>query len=235
MRSKKTQSLSIYVCIALSFFCFITFLSKQSNLEIYPNPHDIKCNPVALYEGEIDEDLSNVMVPIPMKDRIYNKTGIQCVWASLECIGRYAGEKKLYDLTSDKDCQGYSSPSSAAHKLKQLHVRFEQTTRTEDRSLIEKSVVKERRGVLFGIPGHAMVMVHYDKDKQIIKYINNSDKELKIRTWKMSEFDQRWDGWICAIYADYDIIAIRKMTTQMKIIDGNNYFLAPRNYILFPN
>jgi len=118
------------------------------------------------------------MVPIPMKDRVYNKTGIQCVWASLECIGRYAEEKKLINLTNDSECQGYSSPSGSARKLIALNVKFEQTTSLSDKSLIRKAVVKEKRGVLFGIPGHAMVMVHYDEAKGIIKYINNGSKEL---------------------------------------------------------
>ena len=94
---------------------------------------------------------------------------------------------------------------------KKLGVKFEQTNSIKDRSLIKKAIVIEKRGVLFGIPGHAMVMVHYDEDKKIIKYINISDKELKIRTWKMSEFDQRWDGWICAIYADNDIIQMKDL------------------------
>ena len=234
MRSNKVNQFLLNVCIFLSFFIVLTYACKQTNTNLYPNPHNEKCNIVALYEGEVDEDLSDVMVPIPVKDRIYNKTGIQCVWASLECIGRYAGEKKLYDLTFDRECQSYSSPSSAASKLRQLKVKFEQTTSVNDRSLIQKAVVRDRRGVLFGIPGHAMVMVHYDTDKQIIKYINNSDKELKIRTWKMSEFNQRWDGWICAVYAENDFLVIRKITSQMKVRDGNDFFIAPKNYILFP-
>ena len=59
---------------------------------------------------------------------------------------------------------------------------------------------------LFAVPGHAMTLVHYDEVKGLIKYINNSDSSLKIRTWSMSEFNQRWDGWVCAVYADNDII-----------------------------
>lgn len=235
MRSNHANRFLLNVCIFLSLLTCLTFAVKQSKANIYPNPCDAICNIVSLYEGEVDEDLSDIMVPIPMKDRVFNKTGIQCVWASLECIGRYAEEKKLYDLTFDRDCQSYSSPSDAARKLSRLKVKFEQTTSVHDRSLIEKAVVRDRRGVLFGIPGHAMVMVHYDTEKQIIKYINNSDKDLKVRTWKMSEFNQRWDGWICAVYADHDFIVMRKVTSQMRIRDGNTFFIAPRNYILFPN
>lgn len=234
MQSKNIRLFLFHVCIFLSLFASIAYSFKRSDANLYPNPSD-KCNLASVYEGEPDENLSDVMVPIPTKDRVYNKTGIQCVWASLECIGRYAGEKKLYDLTFDRDCQSYSSPSDAARKLKQLKVKFEQTTSVNDRSLIYKAVVQDKRGVLFGIPGHAMVMVHYDDNKKIIKYINNSDKELKVRTWKMSDFNQRWDGWICVIYADNDFLFIKKLTSQMKIRDGENFFTAPRNYVLFPN
>ena len=46
----------------------------------YPEPGSPVSNPVAGYEGVPDEDLTDVMVPIPMKDRVFNKTGIQCVW-----------------------------------------------------------------------------------------------------------------------------------------------------------
>ena len=45
-----------------------------------------------------------------------------------------------------------------------------------------------------------------DEEKGIVQYINNSDKTLKIRTWTLKEFNQRWDGWICVVYADEDIV-----------------------------
>lgn len=204
----------------------------------YPNPsqpHEV--NPCAEYEGEPDDDLTDVMVPIPMKDRVFNKTSIQCVWCSLETIGRYAEEPKLIGLTDQSDCKSYASPSSAARKLKALGVRFEQTTSTSDRSLIIKSVVKERRGCLFAIPGHAMTLVHYDEAKGIVKYINNSDRTLKIRTWTMEEFNRRWDGWVCVIYADRDIIPDKYAppVAALPIIDRNNpQGTYTKEYILMP-
>lgn len=191
-------------------------------------------NPIASYEGVSEDDLENTMVPIPMADRVFNKTGIQCVWCSLETIGRYAKEPKLIDLTELSDCKSYSNPSSAARKLKQLNVKFEQTTSKSDRSLIIKSVVQEKRGCLFAIPGHAMTLVHYDEQAGIVKYINNSDRTLKIRTWTMQEFNRRWDGWICVIYADKDIIP-DKYSSKLPIIDRNNsQGNYDKNYILKP-
>lgn len=235
--------LAILIC-AVVILCSVAFTLPLSTMRgqsanQYPNPNvPVQINPVAEYEGEADEDLTDVMVPIPMKDRVFNKTGIQCVWCSLETIGRYAEEKKLINLTDLADCKSYASPSSAAVKLRQLKVTYEQTTSKSDRSLIIKSVVKERRGCLFAVPGHAMTLVHYDEQKGIVKYINNSDSTLKIRTWTMDEFNRRWDGWICAIYADNDIVPqkYQPKTPEIPVIDRNGpQGVYSKDYILQPS
>lgn len=222
----------LFLLIAI---CSLSISQTSKVPNIHPAADGRTHNPAALFEGPEDEDLSSVMVPIPMKDRVFNKTGIQCVWASLECIGRYAEEGRLTNLTSLPDCKSYSSPSGAAKKLKELGVRFEQTVSRSDRSLILKAVVKEKRGVLFDIPGHAMVLVHYDEEKGIVKYINNSDSSLKIRTWSMEEFNRRWDGWICAVYAEEDRIPWKRAAARIKIRDmENSGFVAYKDYVLFP-
>jgi hypothetical protein len=235
--------LSALVAISISIFSTCAFLPKQSIQSIskiervYPTPGTTCANPVAAYEGVEDEDLADVMVPIPMKDRVPNYTGIQCVWVSIEALGRYAEEPKLINLNKNSECKSYSGPASAARKLKQLGVKFEQTTSKSDRSLIIKSVAKERRGCLFAVPGHAMVLIHYDEEKGVVKYINNSDPTLKVRTWTMEEFNKRWDGWILVIYADNDIIPLKynPPATQIPIMDRNNsQGEYPKDYILFP-
>lgn len=234
--------MKILVSCILVLSCLIGNSSVSDSYKaVYPYVNAVEINPVASFEGKADEELTDVMVPIPIKDRVYNKTGIQCVWASVECIGRYAEEPKLINLTEDSECKSYAGPSSLASKLKKLNVKFEQTTSRSDRSLIIKAVVKERRGCLFAVPGHAMVLVHYDEEHGIVKYINNSDKTLQIRTWTLKEFEQRWDGWICVIYADKDIIP-KKYTKAypIPIIDkserqGNykeEYILQPLQLLL---
>lgn len=213
-----------------------TFCGQATNQ--YPNPGIQVQNPVAEYEGEADEDLANVMVPIPMKDRVFNKTGIQCVWCSLETCGRYAEEPKLIDMTKLDDCKSYSSPNRTAAKLNQLRVKYKQTMDKSNRSLIIKSVVNERRGCLFSVPGHAMTMVHYDEQKGIVKYINNSDRSLKIRIWTMDEFNRRWDGWVCVVYADNDIVPqkYQPTITDVPIIDRNGpQGVYKKDYILQPS
>jgi len=204
----------------------------------YPNVYlAADTNPIAAIEGAIDDDLSDVMVPVPMKDRVFNKTGIQCVWASTELLGRYAEEPKLIGLTNDPECKSYANTYSFARKMKQLNVRFETTTDPSDRSLIIKSVVKDRRGCLFCIPGHAMVLVHYDEKKGIVKYINNSDRSLAIRTWTMAEFNRHFDGWVSAIYADNDIIPQKyaPKIPNLPIIDrSQEQQVYDKEYILQP-
>lgn len=233
--------LFLFFCFGLNSHIKSSFGQVESvkNTRLYPDPANIVTfNPIATYEGEPDENLKDVMVPIPMKDRVFNKTSIQCVWCSLETIGRYAEEPKLIDLTEQKDCKSYASPSSAARKLNELGIRFEQTTSTKDRSLIIKSVVQEKRGCLFSIPGHAMTLVHYDEEKGIVKYINNSDSSLQIRTWSMSEFNRRWDGWVCVIYADKDIIPdkYKPKVPDLPIIDRNGpQGLYPTDYVFSPS
>jgi hypothetical protein len=234
----------------LILFLIVPFLFSGFNLQnpnelhgqlkekLYPDPSvAVFINPTEAYEGEADDDLSDVMVPIPLKDRVFNKTGIQCVWCSLETLGRYAEEPKLIGMTELSDFKRYSSPSIASRKLNELKVKFEQTNSKSDHSLIIKSVVKEKRGCLFAIPGHAMTLVHYDEEKGIVKYINNSDSSLKIRTWTIEEFNHRWDGWICVIYADNDIIPSKYRPSAFKIpiVDrNNNQKEYKKDYILQP-
>jgi hypothetical protein len=142
-----------------------------------------------------------------MKDRVFSKTSIQCVWCSCELLGRYAEEPKLINLTDDPECKVTAARRSCARKLNKIKVKFVQTTnRAEGRAMLRKAVTQERRGALFGVPGHAMNCVHYDEEKGVFKYINNSDRTLKVRTWTMSEFERRWDEWVLVIYADNDII-----------------------------
>lgn len=218
----------------LAFFILLITVNCSFAEKQYPDPFAVKvANPISAYEGESDEDLSGIMVPIPMKDRVFNKTGIQCVWATLECIGRYANEPKLINLTDLRDCKNYASPFSVSRKLTQLDVKFKQTNSKSDVSLIIKSIVDERRGCLFSVPGHAMTLVHYDEKNQIVKYINNSDPLLLIRTWSMTEFQKRWDGWICTIYADQDIIPSKYKS--FKIIDRNGpQGTYEKDYIILP-
>jgi len=216
----------LYIILALTFYLTLSIPN--------PNDHGLARSPIEVMY--VDEDLEGLMCPIPMKDRVYNYTEIQCVYSSIEMLGRYAQEPKLYDLTSNPDCQGYSGPSLASQILRGLNVKFEQTTNYRDRSLIIKGVVRERRGVLFDIPGHAMVLVHYDEEAGIVKYVDNSDPDLKVRTWTMRRFNNEWDGWIMIIYADNDIIPnyYIRIAEKIPVINRDGSIRINKGLILFP-
>lgn len=196
-------------------------------------------NPVAHIEGAPDDELQDVQVPVPMKDRVFNKTGIQCVWCSHELLGRYAEEPKLIGLTDHADCKGTAGPADVDRKLTQIKVKYAQVKfdKPKAREFIRKAVVEERRGITFSVPGHVMNLVHYDEKKKVVKYINNSDRQLLIRTWSMDEFERHWEGWVSTIYADKDIIPNKYAPTHaLEIIHrgGRNDAFGP-NYILRPS
>ncbi len=97
----------------------------------------------------------------------------------------------------------------------------------------------EGRGCLFGIPGHAMVLVHYDDEKKVVKYVNNSNSKLPVQTWTLDQFNQKWDTWVIVIYADPDVIPQKvlrlDLPNQIPIIDRNNpQGKYPKNYIPIP-
>ena len=222
--------------ISWSLVLFVPMLVLCANwigCDLYPSPFLISKNPVSSYEGKEEEDLSSVQVPIPEKDRVPNKTGIQGVWSSIETLARYCGEKKLYEITENNEYKSYAGPGSARRMFEKYEIEYEMTTSTKDRSLLIKGCMVENRGCGFGIPGHVMTMVHYDEEKGVVKYIDNSDLQLKIRMWSMDEFNRRWDGWVFIIRAKNDRISARKdIPIKDRGIKQGSY---DKNYIFFPN
>jgi hypothetical protein len=200
--------------------------------ELPANEHLTKFTPAYVSDAD-DENLENVQSPIPMKDRVPNRTGIQCVWASIEVIGRWAEEPKLVNppLTSRAECKSYSSPTLAAKELTTLGVKFEQTygDKAAGVKLIKKAM-EEGRGCLWGVPGHAMDLIHYDEEKNVVKWIDNSDSRLAVQTTTVDKFKERWDSWVLVIYADKDIIPSklgRSLARTIPIFDRNN---EPKKY-----
>jgi len=187
-----------------------------------------------------EENLDELQCPIPMSDRVHNYTGIQCVWSSLEMIGRFAEEPKLMNppLTSRSNCKSYSSPSLVRERLTELKIKFEQTYDDRGRGIaLIKKAMSEGRGCLFGVPGHAMVLVHYDDTKNFVKYVDNSDRNLAVQTMTMERFNQRWDTWITVVYADNDIVPVKlgRFARQLPIFDQNNpQGKYPLDYVPIP-
>ena len=48
---------------------------------------------------------------------------------------------------------------------------------------------------------HMLNCVHYDEEKGIVKIIDNGGPyAMKVQTWTMQQFDQRFDGWAITLF-----------------------------------
>ncbi len=240
------------IVLVVGIFGFIWAKPKLDQIAPTANPVNYSLLPVedaryttsysASYTSgtPVEDELEGVQCPIPMKDRVRNYTGIQCVFASLECLGRWAEDEHLTNppLTSRSDCKSFSGPGDAPMKLSKYGVRYRQAMGAEGIKLIKQSM-KEGRGVLWGVPGHAMVLCHYDEEKDVIKWIDNSDRSLRIQTSNIAHFKQRWDGWVIAVYAEPDLFPTKALgitlPNRIPIMDRNNpQGEYPKNYIPSP-
>lgn len=240
------NSNSIFAIIfsAILGFSTIAFLDKANNSNhvqqkvYYPQYTTNYTAPYVSSHGSVTAD--NLQCPIPMENRVFNQTGIQCVWASIETLGRWANESKLMNppLISRPECQGYSGPHSASIVLSELGVRFEQSYKDREQGImLIKKAMSEGRGCLWGVPGHAMVLVHYSEEEDKVCWIDNSDQSLKVQTTTISSFQKRWDSWVLVIYADNDIISTKlgKGVRNIPIYDWDNPDRDyPKDYIPIP-
>jgi hypothetical protein len=177
-----------------------------------------------------DADLKTLQCPIPREDRVRNFTGIQCVWSSIETLGRWAGDERLFDppLTSRKQCKSYAGPGSAAGVLNSLGVRFEQTYGDRERGLsMIRRATKEGRGALFDVPGHAMVIVHFDEEEDRVCWVDNSDNTLKAQTSTVDRFMKRWGSWVLVVYAEEDIVPYKAYRMHIPVFSEEDSLLSP--------
>lgn len=179
------------------------------------------------YDSDNSEpELESLQCPIPKKDRVKNYTGIQCVYASVEMIGRWAEEPKLVNppITSRPDCKGYSGPSQAAKILKGLGVKFEQSYGDKKSGLaLIKKAMNQGRGVLWGVPGHAMVLIHYSESENRVCWVDNSDYKLRVQQTTINKFNERWNSWVLVIYPEKDLIMYKiNKNINLPIVDEKN-------------
>ena len=202
--------------------------------------------------GEPEEnELDGIQCPIPMDCRVRNYTGSQCVFSSTEMLARWAECKELLEpepLTSRSGCRSFSGPSDLVSKLKRFGLKehteggtgpmYEQSYRNREAGIrLIKKAMEEGRGALFGVPGHAMVIIHYDEENDEVKWVDNSDRSLRIQTMTVQRFKSRWDSWVCVIYADPDVIQYKvgNWANKIPIKDRNGPQREyPKNYIPMP-
>lgn len=228
----------------LFLFC-VQISQAQDSLVRYEEPKEIKepskyltkYIPTYVYEGP-EVPIEDLQCPIPHKDRVKNYTGIQCVYSSIEALGRWAEEPKLTNppITSRPDCKGYSGPDRAATILKKLNVKFEQTYGDREKGLnLIKKAMREGRGALWDVPGHAMILIHYDELQNKVCWVDNSDSSLKVQQTTVEKFKKRWGSWVLVIYADQDIVTSKVYKYNLPIIDFSNpYKKFEKGFVPFP-
>ena len=198
---------------------------------------------VSYNSGDPDDDeLEGVQCPVPMEDRVRNYTGIQCVFSSIEMLGRWAEEEKLINppITSRSNCKSYSGPNDAANKLRNIGVTFEQSYRSREKGLeLIRRAMADGRACLFGVPGHAMVLCHFDEENNVVRWVDNSDRSLRMQKSTVDWFLRRWDSWVLVVYAEPDLFPAKAgrggLANKIPIVDRNNpQGDYPPNYIPQP-
>jgi hypothetical protein len=150
----------------------------------------------------IDPELIDVQVPIIKENRKYNESGVQCVWCSLENLARHHKVVALYDLTDIyKQATG---PGYVGYVLKSRNIKYKQIQSSKEKGIafIKEYVVEKKFGVGIGLQGiHMINLVHFDEEQKIVKVIDNGGPNaLKIQTWTMDQFMNRFDGWVITIF-----------------------------------
>lgn len=140
---------------------------------------------------------------IPQEARIYNRTGKQCVWASIETLGRYNKIPQLFGITSSKKYAKGANTYNVVNAFRELGLdHFTMSNRYDKKSgkaLLIKALKEWRVGAAFSINNKHMV-VAVDITDKYVKIIDNADKDLKVQTWSIDEFNKKFDGWVIVVY-----------------------------------
>ena len=248
IKYKLVISLSLLIFSTMIFLSLSENFAKSSLDKYHPAPQlasqlvqDYQTSFIESYKSRVSEpNLDSLQCPVPYEERVKNYTGTQCVYSSIEMLGRWAEETKLTEppITSRSDCKSFSSPAKAKKILDKLNVKFEQVYGDKKKGIeLIKKAMKEGRGVLWSVPGHAMVLVHYNEEENRVCWVDNSDKQLRIQETTIEKFRQRWTSWVLVIYPDNDNLLLNKIgrNFEFPIIDHQNKNNILRNFVPFPN
>jgi hypothetical protein len=184
----------------------LMFAVLISSVAIGATPPEIpfnKFNMIAPVEPKgIDPEMFDVQVPIAKENRAFNVSGVQCVWCSLQNLAKHHKETRLYDLT-DK-YKHATGPAYVGRVLDSRGVKYKQVYSGKQAGVnfIKEYVTKKKLGVGVGVNNiHMINVVHFDETKGVVKVIDNGGPNaLKIQTWTVDQFTQRFDGWAVVIF-----------------------------------
>lgn len=176
-----------------------------------------------------DDKENSILAPLAEDNRALNLKG-QCVWSSIQNMGRQVGEPKLYNLTKDPRCQGGANPSDVRRVLTALDVKFEQVSgdRKAAYKLIEKGLAEGRPCIISYGRAHVINIVHYDFHANKVGVVNNHGDRFQTKYMTLAEFDRQFKGWVCIIYGPPEAEAKLKEWREQNRNIVMDYWVGPK-------
>ena len=140
-------------------------------------------------------------VEIPEKHRIYNRTGSQCVWVSLETVARWNGIEELYNISKSPSCQTFAGPGQVRSLLKNKGVYFYDSIPPKSPSAYELLNWADKYDIccIIGLNyAHAVVLQELTDEYAI--FIENARQGCPSVKISRERFDQIFDGWVVVIF-----------------------------------
>lgn len=134
---------------------------------------------------------------ITPKDRVYNRTGQQCVWCTLESQARHWGYTSLFDLTTTYT--GRTGEQEADYVLLSRGFKtYVGWAGSQDWASLENASRRHWPTSVAVHPYHMVLLI--DVTPTTVTIIDNGgDKALEEQVWPRSYFASIWTGWFITL------------------------------------
>jgi hypothetical protein len=137
----------------------------------------------------------SLQVNIKSEHLIRNKDD-SCVWVSLTALAKHNKVRRGYKLYPTY--KGGADTERAVRALMKHKIPFYYQNIGVKKTGLMRWACKHGYGCAFGVKGHVLLMVHWDKDH--VKVIDNAGKyALKVQKWSKKKFHEKWSGRIYVI------------------------------------
>lgn len=181
--------------------------ASHASVLAFMAPHWPRC-PADGRQGVSVEMIPPVQTPAPSRrtyidiapaHRVPNRTGSQCVWASLETLCRHHGITAGYDLTASYS-SSTAGPADVARALDRRGIRYRQQGPGQQQSGLVRAAGEAGLGCMVGLSGrHAVVCCGMDGDSAII-LDNMGPHAGQVVSWPRERFQPSYDGWCVVVY-----------------------------------
>lgn len=141
-------------------------------------------------------------VPIPPEYHMYNRSGSQCVFCSLETLAYWLQIEELYGLTDTyKHATG---PGFIGQLLTRKGVPHHQAYGRDPHQLAwAQWAVDNQYGCLIGVNNgtHAVVLIELTETEAVIieNGVRSQDKRVRM---SRERFNRKFSGWVCVIWKE---------------------------------